>query len=184
MSCYLGGVPVPFDTGGSSITIPLGRGRLRDAECIGLDGDSTLFSDHVSFGVQPIGISANLFPPTGNASAFVFGFGFSATASETPAVSIGGQASPEVASLADFSTTSLQGAFVQIPKGTPDDPVDITVNSSLGSGTLASGAMYYGQPTIMPGSGWLQVLFDTHRYLLYALKADGARMFLMRRLLQ
>lgn len=171
LSCYLGGVPAPFDTGGTSITVPASsQAGSVDAECIGLNGNTTIFHDQLSFGVVPIGISANLLPSTGAVSALLAGFGFSATSAETPTVSVGGQAAPQVTPLANFSTTSLQGVSVVIPKGAPGNPVDIVVNSSLGSGTLDAAATYYGQPTIIPGSGWLQLLFDTHRNLLYALK--------------
>lgn len=61
--------------------------------------------------------------------------------------------------------------IAHVPDATPGNSVDISLSSSVGSGTLASAAIYCPSPTILPASGLLQLLYDGHRNLLYALKA-------------
>ncbi len=43
-----------------------------DEECIGAYGDTLLVQAAVSYGVQPIALSANLLPPTGNPTIYVY----------------------------------------------------------------------------------------------------------------
>ena len=61
-----------------------------DVVCIGSFGDEVVYAEGVSYGVDPIGFSANLLPPTGNPPAYLFGFGFSGKG-EVPSIDIGGQ---------------------------------------------------------------------------------------------
>ena len=65
-----------------------------------------------------------------------------------------------------------QGASVQAPSGTPGQSVNITVSNANGLGTLDNAVTYIPSTTILPASGILQLLFDTHRNLLYAMKAQ------------
>jgi hypothetical protein len=148
-----------------------------DVECIGPDGNTFVRAFGFSYGVDAIGVSANLLPPTGNPSVFVFGFGFSDSPFGTPSVTVGGQPSLKVTSLADLGFGSLQGAAVQLPNGAPGQSPSITVSSTLGTGTLANATTYIPSATIIPSAGLLQVLYDSHRSLLYALKATEVDVF-------
>src|SRR5439155_14277945 len=81
----------------------------------------------------------------------------------------------EVISLGNAGLGTLQADGIQVPNGAPGESADIVVSSSIGSGTLASAATYYPSFSILPASGLLQLLYDNHRNLLYALKATEVR---------
>jgi hypothetical protein len=167
---YVGGQPAPILDGGTAIDIPASSiAGPADEECIGAYGDTLGGQAQVTYGVQPLALSANLLPPTGNPTVYLFGFGFSASQGETPSVTVGGS-SVKVTSLG-YTGTTLQGESIQVPAGTPGESAKVVVSSSVGSGTLAAAATYYAAPTIIPASGLLQLLYDSHRNLLYALKA-------------
>jgi len=169
-SVYVGGQPAPLLDGGTTINIPAGSiAGPADEECIDASGDTLVAQAAVSYGVQPLALSANLLPPTGNPTVYLFGYGFSASPGETPSVTVGG-ASVQVTSLS-YGGPTLQGETIQVPNGTPGETANVVVSSSVGSGTLAAAATYYAAPTIVPASGLLQLLYDSHRNLLYALKA-------------
>jgi hypothetical protein len=172
VSVYVGGQAAPLLNGGTSISVPASStvGPV-DVECVDTYGDTLVYAAGVSYGVDPVGFSANLLPPTGNPSAYLFGFGFSGTAFETPVVNIGGQPATNVTDLQDIEQGVLQGEAMQIPNGSPGEAATISVSSSVGSGTLSSAASYYAAPTIVPASGLLQLVYDSHRTLIYALKA-------------
>lgn len=175
-SYYLAGEPIPVLSDGQdlSVTPPANQGPA-DIECIGTTGLTYEFADVFSFGVDTIGFSANLLPPTGNPPVYVFGYGFSASfepnLAETPKVSIGGRAASNVGTLTDLEYGALFGAQANAPDGTAGSSVSVEVSSSLGSSTLNGAATYYAAPKIIPASGLLQLLNDTHRNLIYALKA-------------
>jgi hypothetical protein len=170
---YVGGQPATISSGGTQVTVPASAAPgAVDQECIDTQGNTAVVAQAVSYGVDPVGLSANLLPPTGKAGAYVFGFGFSEGTSGTPpSVTVGNAQSPKVVSLESTGVGVLQGEQIQIPDGTPGQSVDLAVSSSLGSGTLPSAAAYYKTPSILPASGILQLVFDTHRNRLYALKA-------------
>jgi hypothetical protein len=168
---YVGGQPAPLLSGGTAIRIPASSSPGgADIECIGADGSTTVIADAVSYGVKPIGTSANLLPPTGNASAFVFGFGFATSPSGAPSITVAGQPTAVTAS-GNVNFGVLQFAKHSIPQGTPGESADVAVSSPLGSGTLAGAATYYPAARIIPANGLLEVLFDSHRNVLYGLKA-------------
>jgi hypothetical protein len=171
-SFYVGGQPAPVLSGGTMASIPASPilGPV-DTECIDIGGDTAVIADGVSYGVDPIAVSANLLPPAGNPKVYVFGFGFGKTSSEIPAIEVGGQPALKVTSLGDQFFGTLQGMAVQVPNGNPGQSAGIAVTSSIGSGTLSSAVSYYPTPTIIPASGLLQLIYDSHRNLLYALKA-------------
>jgi hypothetical protein len=172
VSIYVGGQPAPLLSAGTAVSIPgSSTPGLVDVECIGSDGNTSVIAEGVSYGVSPIAVSANLLPPTGNPSVYIFGFGFSGSQSGTPSITVGGQPALKVASVGSAGLGALQVATIQVPNGAPGESADVAVSGSLGSGTLASAATYYPAPTILPATGLLQLLFDTHRNLLYALKA-------------
>jgi hypothetical protein len=70
-----------------------------------------------------------------------------------------------------YGATPLEGEAIQVPNGTPGASVNVAVSSSVGSGTLTRATTYYSAPTIVPAPGLLQLLYDSHRSLLYALTA-------------
>ena len=78
----------------------------------------------------------------------------------------------KVTSLGDVGPGALQAATVQVPAGTPDEAANLAVSSSLGSTALSGATTYYSSATIVPASGLRQLLYDTHRNLVYALKAS------------
>ena len=164
---YFGGQPAPVLSGGTQIEIPASASAGPvDIECIGPDGNNLVFGVAFSYGVDPIGVSANFIPPTGNTSVYITGFGFSAT----PAISVGGQSVTTLA-IGNPDSNSLQIAQVQVPNGTPGGSASVAVTSANGSGSLAQAMTYIPSATILPSSGLLQVLYDSHRNLVYALQA-------------
>jgi hypothetical protein len=172
-SIYVGGQPVLLSGGGSVYTIPASSiPGPADMECIDTNGDTAVRALEVSYGVLPVGLSANLIPPTGNTGAYLFGFGFSTNpTTSTPTVTVGGVTSPKVVSLLGATTGTLQGVAIAIPGGSPGQTVDIGISSPLGNGTLSAAARYYPTPKILPASGILQITFDKLRNQLYVLKA-------------
>jgi hypothetical protein len=172
VSVYVGGQPAPILSGGTAISIPASSTPgPADVECIDINGNTSVTPNGVSYGVDAVAFSANLLPPTGNPGGYLFGFGFSANPGETPSVTLGGQPALKVVPLGNAGMGTLEADAVQVPNGTAGESADIVASSSIGSGTLTSAATYYPAPTILPASGLLQLLYDGHRNLLYALKA-------------
>ena len=171
-SYYFGGQPAPILSNGSQIQIPASStpGGV-DIECIGPSGNSVIFAEGFSYGVDLLGVSATLLPPTGNASVYVFGYGLS----DTPSISVGGQSATTVG--VSSQENPLQIAQVQVPNGAPGTSPTVAVSSSNGGGTLSQLMTYIPSATIVPASGLLQVLYDPHRNLLYALKAAEVDVF-------
>lgn len=170
-SVYVGGEPAPILDGGTAIEIPASSSAgPADEECIGPSGDALVEQAAVSYGVQPIALSATLLPPVGNPTIYLYGYGFSSTPGEAPTVTIAG--SPVKVTPFSYSATPFEGEAIQVPNGTPGESVNVTVSSSVGSGTLKSAATYYAAPAVIPALGLLQLLYDSHRNLLYTLKAN------------
>jgi len=169
---YIGGQPAPLLNGGTTITIPASSiVGPADIECVDSYGNTSVVLNGVSYGVDPVGFSANLLPPTGNPPAYVFGYGFHTSQGAAPSVTLGGQAATNLTPAETYGFGTLQGEGFKVPSGTPGESASLEVSSSLGSGTLPSVATYYPSPTIVPASGLLQILYESHRSLLYALKA-------------
>ena len=173
-SVYVGGQPAMISGGGAQVTVPASAepGAV-DQECIDTQGNTAVVAQAVSYGVDPVGLSANLLSPTGQAGAYVFGFGFSEGTSGTPpSVTVGNAQSPKVVSL---ESPGPWGYFrvsrFRFLAGHPGGVWTLQFQSSLGSGTLPSAAACSATPTILPASGILQLVFDPHRNRLYALKA-------------
>ncbi|MFY9805530.1 MAG: hypothetical protein WAK78_08855 [Candidatus Acidiferrales bacterium] len=172
-SVYVGGQSAPLLDGGTVISIPASStSGPADVECVDIYGNTIVSPDGVSYGIDPLALSANLLPPTGNPDTYLFGFGFSASQEDTPSVTIGGRPAVKVTSLGDIGPGALQAATVQVPAGIPGETANLVVSSSLGSATLPEAATYYSSDTIVPASGLLQLLYDSHRNLVYALKAS------------
>ncbi len=171
-SVYIGGQAATLLSGGTAIIIPPSSiTGPAEVECVDSYGDTSVVVAGVSYGVDPVGFSANLLPPKGNPPAYLFGYGFSASQGAAPSVTLGGQAVINPTSVQGVGFGTLQGEGFYVPDGTPGESASVLVSSSVGSGRLPSAATYYPSPTIVPASGLLQVLYDSHRNLLYALKA-------------
>jgi hypothetical protein len=174
---YVGGQPAPLLSGGTGATIPASTTPSAvDVQCVDTADDSLVIAQGVSYGLTPVGLSANLLPPTADPSVYLFGFGFTpiqSTAQPPPplTVTIAGQPANSVNAPGGNPASTYQSATVVVSKGNAGETAAISVNGSLGSGTLPAAASYASNPTILTASGLLQLLFDTHRNLLYALKA-------------
>jgi len=173
LSVYVGGQPAPLLDGGTSIRIPASSNvGPADVVCTDIYGNTAVVPNGVSYGVKPVGVSANLLPPFGNPNVYLFGFGlFPPPFGPASSVSLGGQSALSVTLLNNVGLGTLEGELLQVPNGTPGESVNIAVSDSLGAGTLSSGTSYYTSPTIIPASGILQLIFDGLRNRLYALKA-------------
>jgi hypothetical protein len=172
LNVYIGAQAAPLLDGATVLSIPASSavGPV-DVQCVAPSGDTVIYMQGVSYGVQAVGFSANFLPPTGNPSSYLFGFGFSGKQFEVPSVTIGGQPATNVADLQADEAGTLQGAGMQVPNGSAGDMPVISVSSSVGSGMLAGATSYYISPTIIPAIGLIQLLYDTHRKVVYALKA-------------
>ena len=166
ISYYFGGEPAPLLSNATQIAIPPSSitGPV-NIECIAPNGGTFVYAAGFSYGVDIIGASANFVPASGNPSAYVYGFGFS----QAPTISVANQS---VTVLGVSSPLNLlQVAQFHVPNGTPDESASVAVSSANGSGSLAQAMTYIPAVTIVPASGLMQVLFDSHRNLLYALQA-------------
>ena len=181
LSLYIGGVPTPLLQGGTEINVPASSvaGPV-DMECVDAYGDMAVSIADVSYGVDPLALSANLLPPSGNPTVYLFGFGFygppELSYTTNPpfqgSVQVGGQPATGAVTLGSQGLSSTLGALAfHVPDGSVGESADVAVSSSFGSGTLASAATYYPAPTFVPATGLLQLLYDSHRNLLYALKS-------------
>lgn len=173
ISLYVGSQAAPLLNGGTAITIPASStvGPV-DVVCIDSHGDTAVYADGVSYGVDLVGFSANLLPPTGNATAYLYGFGLNGQQGDTPVVDINGQPATNVSSLVDLQPGVIDGESLRVPNGNPGEAASISVSSADGMGTLSTAGTYYTSPTIVPASGLSQLLYDTHRNVVYALKAS------------
>ncbi len=76
MSVFVGGQPAPLLQGGTAISIPASSnvGPV-DIVCVDSTGNTAVVPNGVSYGNDPVAFSANLLPPFGNPTAYLFGFG-------------------------------------------------------------------------------------------------------------
>jgi hypothetical protein len=178
---YLGGKAATLladGSDGSEIEIPASAiaGPV-DVECIDSSGNTYVSPLGFSYGTDPIAVSANLVPPIGNPNVYLFGFGISDLSSTmSPTVTIGG--SPALGVSSPPSDDGIpQYAVVQVPSGTPGEQADIQVTSINGEGTLSGAVTYIPSATIVPAqeSQLNQLLYDTHRNLIYALNGIEVR---------
>jgi hypothetical protein len=171
---YVGGQPASYTTGPSPgvpyVSIPASPiPGPADIVCIGSDGNTAVVPGGVSYGVEPVGFSANLLPPTGNPPGYLFGYGFwSSLPPAAPTITFGSSTVSSVTPQETYGST-LQGEGFAVPSGSSGQSVNIEVSSPQGSGTLAA-ATYYASPTIVPAANVLEILYDSHRDVLYALK--------------
>lgn len=125
----------------------------------------------LSYGVDILAASASLLPPTGNPYITISGFGIYNDHFSAGAVTVGGQPGSNGSVNVNAGIgNALQEIYVQIPNGKPGS-ADISVSSLQGSGTLAGSVSYIPSATVIPATGLVQLLYDTQRNLLYALKS-------------
>lgn len=142
------------------------------------DGEAMLEPLRFVYGADLAAATSTLVPPIGNPILTLYGYGIlngPSTPPTAPIVTIGGQPVTNLAVNlnADYI---LQGLFLQLPNGTPG-PADIVVTSNAGTSTLKDGITYIPFATIIPATGLLQLLYDTHRSLLYALQSTQIQVF-------
>jgi len=182
---YVGGQPV--SAGNNTITIPASdRIGAADETCVDSAGHSAVEVAAVSYGVEPLALNANWLPPFGNPSAVLTGFGFFDSsmlglATQPPlngSISLGGQAGLDPVVLGGFwYGTTEEGIGFRVPNGQPGSSVALNFTGPEGTAVLASAAMYYSTPKIIPATGLLQLLYDPHRNLIYALKLNEIDVF-------
>jgi hypothetical protein len=132
------------------------------------DGETFSEPQNFIYGVDVEAPTSTLVPPFGNPVMGLFGFGMLNGPSTPPAVTVGGQGTNVAVN--PEANYILQEIFLQLPNGTPG-PADITVTGNNGTGTLKAAVTYIPSATIIPASGLLQLLYDTHRSLLYVLQS-------------
>jgi hypothetical protein len=136
------------------------------------DGETLIAPQLFSYGATIAAPTSTLIPPIGNPVMGLFGFGLLNDASQPPSVTIGGQAAS--VTVPDYT---LDEIFVQIPNGGAG-PADIIVSGVNGTSTLKSAVTYVPSAKIIPASGALvQLLYDIHRSLLYALQNNQIQVF-------
>ena len=140
--------------------------------------DGETFSNPQAFvyGEEIAAPTATLLSPTGASAMGLFGYGMLNAANDLPSVNIGGlTVSNSFANSAPGSI--LQELYLQVPRGVPG-PADITVTSGNGTATLKSAVTYIPSANIVPARGALrQLVYDTHRNLLYALQSNQVLVF-------
>jgi hypothetical protein len=133
-----------------------------------LDGETVVEPQEFVYGLTAAAATSNLVPPIGNPALGLFGFGISPDGTVLPAVSVGGQ---NVTNLALNPNTGNipQELYLQLPNGA-SGPADIVVSGSTGTSTLKAAVTYIPAAKIVPSGGLIQLLYDNHRALLYALQ--------------
>ncbi len=134
-----------------------------------LDGETLIEPQGFSYGVDVAAATSSLAPPTGNPTIGVFGFGMLNGPSTPPNVTVGGQTVTNVA-VNPSANNVLQELLLQLPNGSPG-PANIVATGNNGTGTLNSAITYIPSAAIIPASGLIQLLYDSHRSLLYALQS-------------
>jgi hypothetical protein len=146
-----------------------------DVEFTLASGEAFLVPQGFSYGVAVTTPTANLLPNSGNPSVGLFGFGMlNGILNAPPTVTVGGQTVSNVK--LNLNSNVLQEVFFLVPSSGAGS-ADITVSSNNGSGTLKNALTYISSTTVVPSAGLLQLLYDPHRNLLYALKAGEIDVF-------
>lgn len=135
------------------------------------DGETFTMPQNFVYGVDVAAPTSTMIPPIGNPSLGLFGYGMLNGPFAAPTVDVGGQTAQNV-TVNNQANYILQELFVPVPNGTPG-PADITVTSNNGVGTLKAAVTYIPSATILSAhSSLVQVLYDTHRSVLYALQSN------------
>ena len=130
------------------------------------DGEAFVKPLSFSYGLTIETPTATLLPTSGNPTIGLLGFGFNDPFNPLPTVTIAGQAAA-IALNGSGPSGILQELFVRVPSA-PAGPADISASGVNGTTTLAGGLTYVST-SIIPASGLIQLMYDPHRNLLYAL---------------
>ena len=133
------------------------------------DGSSLLEPQSFVYGVELSSATSSMAPPIGNPVISLFGFGMLNGPTSAPSVAVGGQTITNLA-VNPQANQIFQQLFLQLPNA-PSGPADITVTGNNGTSTLKAGIIYIPSAAVVPASGLLQLLYDGHRNLLYALQS-------------
>jgi hypothetical protein len=135
------------------------------------DGKVFVTPQSFSCGVNIVAASATLLPPQGNPYIQISGFGLYSDPFTAGTGRVGGQLGTN--SQVDIDAriaNALPQVFVQIPNG-KSGASDISITSNQGTGTFSAAVCYIPGVNILPATGLLQLLYDSRRSLLYALKS-------------
>lgn len=135
------------------------------------DGETFTLPQNFVYGVDVAAPTSTLVPPIGNPVLNLFGYGMLNGPFAAPTITVGGQ-TVQNAAVNTQANYILQELFLQIPNGIAG-PADITVTSNNGTDTLKAAVTYIPFAEIIPtNSNLVQLLYDTHRSLLYALESN------------
>ena len=136
------------------------------------DGETIVEPQSFSYGVDVLAASATLAAPTGNPQVVISGFGIVDSSRTAPSVSVSGQSAPSVSLIQLLpSVNVLQQIAITLPNSSPGQK-DIVITNNLGTGTLKNAIEYIPSASIIPAGNLRQLLFDTHRNVLYALRSN------------
>jgi hypothetical protein len=141
------------------------------------DGEAMLEPQRFVYGADIAAATSTLVPPIGNPILALYGYGIlngPSTPPKVPIVSIGGQ--PVTNMAVNIYADIPQELFLELPNGIPG-PADIVLTSNTGTSTLKGGITYIPFAAVIPASGLLQLVYDTHRNLLYALQSTQIQVF-------
>jgi hypothetical protein len=135
------------------------------------DGESLIYPLLFSYGLKVAAATATLLPPTGNPTMEVFGSGLRMPSAPftPPSVTVGTQSVLAAQVNTGLSNgNGVEGVFVRVPNGSPG-PTNITATNGMGTGMLSNAVAYIPSATILPVNGLVQLIYDTHRNLIFAL---------------
>lgn len=141
------------------------------------DGEAMLEPQRFAYGADIAAATSTLVPPIGNPILALYGYGIlngPSTPPKVPMVSIGGQ--PVTNMAVNIYADIPQELFLELPNGIPG-PADVVLTSNTGTSTLKGGITYIPFAAVIPASGLLQLVYDTHRNLLYALQSTQIQVF-------
>ncbi len=168
-----GGVPVTVQSN-SPLTLtppPSSIPGPVDTVVIVPDGEAYVTPQAFSYGLDVVAATATLVPPNGNPTIGVYGFGMLNGPFSPPTVSVGGQPSPSVT----IANPGIGGPFYEVYVQLPDEgpgPASIAANGNNGAGTLSNAITYIPSATTVTATGLLQLIYDTQRSVIYALKSS------------
>jgi hypothetical protein len=171
---YLGGQRVSVSSNGMALTLPASSvAGLSNLECVDANGIVSLVLSTATYGIAPLGFSANLLPTAGNVPAYLTGTGFETPPKSAPPAITINTVPVTTTSLSDYDSAELvRTEGITLPTGAPGSKIDLGVTSTYGTGALLNAATYAPTATIVPTSGILQLTFDSKRNVVYALKAN------------
>jgi hypothetical protein len=175
-SYYAGGVPVLLDSAQNQLHFPASQvaGPV-NIECIDANNRTEIQVQGFSYGVKVQSISASLLPPSGNPMVYLYASGLKSSSGSVPSVTVGGSAATNVR-VFPTDLGGVQAATLNVPNGTAGT-ASISVSTPNGSGNINNAVRYIPSSVLVPDTGVVQLTYDTHRNLLYALKSTQVEVF-------